>query len=707
MSRPASARKFLGFSIRGGKPVTVAPGLDDGRPGAMGALLLAALVFCATAPRARAETSPLAQLNLDELMKVEITSVARKAQPLGNVAAAVHVIQREDILRSGARSVAEALRLAPGMDVAQISNSYHAVTARGFNGRYADKLQVLVDGRSVYWEMFSGVLWEAERVPLDDIERIEVIRGPAGALWGTNAVNGVVNIITRSAQDTPGTRVRAYAGSGDDLALTAQHGWRAGDDGPHWRVHLHQERNGDQSTVPGQNANDHLSVSSAGVRADWLWSDGSHLMVSADALQSRSGAVWRLPSLTPPYVDLGRLRQVYERVTLNATYDRTLSPQLALATQASLAVGDGRIGSLGHYHGRSASFDSRVNWHLSPRHDIVLGVGGRWTGSSFDTPPMPVPLFFDPAYRTMTEWGLYAQDEMVLAERWRLTLGGRMDRHSVSGNNAQPSARLLWNATDKTSMWAAVSRAARVPSRIDEDATAALAVIPPGTPGNPGPLPVLLTLRRPLGNLRQAESVEALELGWRSQLLPTLSLDMAGFANRYRHMALDGSPRAPSLVSAPQPYLVSSLSLPLGTLHTSGLETALDWRVTPTWRQQASWSFMRLSAASRAATTQALSPPAHVLMLRSALDLPAHTTLDAMLRYVGARERPVDPAGRIPSRWDLDLNLVWQATPNVALSLGGHNLLHGNRVELIPDYGVSEPTRIHRTVGVGLRIRLP
>lgn len=703
MARCSGARKSSKRLLAGRHPGGA--GGADGRFAVLGGPLLAA-VLGALGAAARAEVAPLAQLNLDELMKVEITSLARKAQPLGNVAAAVHVIPREDILRSGARSVAEALRLAPGMDVAQISNSYHAVTARGFNGRYADKLQVLVDGRSVYWEMFSGVMWEAERVPLDEIERIEVIRGPAGALWGTNAVNGVVNIITRSAQDTPGTRVRVRAGSGEDFALAAQHGWRAGDDGPDWRVHLRHESAGDQKTVMGQNANDHLSVSSAGVRADRHWSDGSHLMLSADALQSRSGGVWRLPSLAPPYVELGLPRQLYERVALNTTYDWALSPQLALATQASLAVGAGTMGTLGRYRGRSASFDSRIHWHLSAQHDLVLGVGGRWTGSSFDTPPLPAPVSFDPAYRTVTEWGLYAQDEMVLAERWRLTLGGRMDRHSVSGTNAQPSARLLWNATDQASVWAAVSRAARVPSRIDEDATATLSVVPPGTPANPGPLPVLLTARRLLGDLRQAESVEALELGGRSQVLSTLSLDLTAFANRYRHMALDGSPAAPSLVPAPQPYLVSALSQPLGSVHTSGLEAALDWRVAPAWRQQASWSFVRLNAGSRAATAQALGPPAHVLMLRSALDLPGRTTLDALLRHVGPRDRPVDPASRVPSRWDLDLNLVWQAAPAVALSVGGHNLLHASRVEFIPDYGLSEPTRIRRTLGVGVQIKL-
>ncbi|WP_198320928.1 TonB-dependent receptor plug domain-containing protein [Azohydromonas aeria] len=666
-------------------------------------LLVAAGLLAA--PAARAELAPLLQLGLEELMKVEIVSASRRAQTLGDVAAAVHVITREDIRRAGARSLPEALRLAPGMDVAQVSGAYHAVTARGFPGRYADKLQVLIDGRSLYWEMFSGVQWEAERVPLDDIERIEVIRGPAGAVWGANAVNGVVNVITRAAADTHGTRVQARAATRGEHALTLEHGWGAGDaTGPDVRLYAQREGSGALRTDAGAPANDRTRATSAGLRADWQLPRGARLSLRGDVVRSESGAVWRVPLLVPPYRTLLPAPQRVERATLGSTYERALAPDLDLAVQGSLSAARLDNGSLGRYHGRSAELDARGHWRLGPGHNLILGVGGRWTGSDFNTPADSLLLRFDPAYRSITEWGLYVQDERVLAEHFRLTLGGRIDRHSLTGTSPQPSARLLWNLSESSSVWTALSRAVRVPSRLEADAISGLGVVPPSA--STGGLPLLVAAQRGAFGALSAETVDALEAGWRTQWSPTLSLDVAAFANRYRNSALGNSGLgAPTFVARPQPHLLALVEQRTGSVRSNGLEVAVDWRITPGWRQQLSWSGLRFNGAADALPLAAQASPRQIIQLRSSIDLDANTTLDLMLHHNAERGTTARPDSHTPALTELDAHLVWRVSPTVDLTFSGRNLLHRSRVQVMPDFGLYEPVRIERSFGIGLQAR--
>lgn len=614
---------------------------------------------------AQAHAGALADLSLEELMRVEIVSASRRAQALGDVPDAVHVITREDILRSGVRSLPEALRMAPGVDVAQLSPSSWAVGVRGEAGRFSNKLLVLVDGRSVFSPLYSGVLWEAERVPLEDVERIEVIRGPAAAVWGTNAVNGVINIITRDASRTLGDLAVANAGTDGSHRVLLRHGTALGTDS--WlRLYGEADRQADSVDTRGTRAHNSAQAETVGLRWDRAPEDGSRMSVQAQMLKSIKNGELPVPDFTSlaPTPTVQRI----EKATLMGSFDKPLSDASELHVQASLQ--NQRSEQRGYVVHRytSADLDVQHRWHPSgSHHDVIWGAGMTWYHDSTESVPL---ITLDPANRTLVSGRVFAQDEYaLLPDKLLLTYGLRVDHDPYSGAQTAPNARLLWKMDAHSSSWIAASRAVRAPARGEADGGFALSSDAPP-----------ITIRAVFNpGARIVEKVTALETGWRSQVRQNLSLDVAAFVQRYDPLlgvAVDffDNPVITSDTTVNGRQVITFALTSATRATTTGIELAADWRIAPFWRQQLSYTYAETRFASPTVLTTLGGNPRTLVSLRESFDLGSRWMLDVWLRYTSARQDPLVPVLDLPSRTALDLNLRWAVTPELSLSVGGHNL---------------------------------
>lgn len=663
---------------------------------------LAALLLAATT----AQANPLADLPLEELMRIEVVSAARKSQRLADVPASMHVISADDIRSSGARNLPEALRLVPGVDVAQLSASRWAVSTRGFTGRYANKLLVLVDGRSVYSPMFSGVLWEAERVPLDTIERIEVLHGPAGSVWGSNAVNGVINIITKAAAETQGSFVEASIGDGGRRSVRARHG-AAGDDDSAWRLGAQADRGDSGRGTDGLDANDAFRQAMVDLRWDRRWRPGSRSTLEAQAMRSRSSEIQLEGSYLPPYQTLLPTELGVDRLTLSARHEERLADDLSASLALNLVDERIRFGNRVHANPRTLEAGLSMIQRLDERHELMFGGGLRHVDlATTDTEW----IRFSPQVRRGVEWSAFVQDEWTLEPgRWRLTAGVRLDHDLYSGTHPQPNLRLLFTPRDELALWAGLSRAHRSPARGEQDGTIRLFVLPPGSPGNPGPLPVqVLGGRGQQGDGGVDRNLDAAELGLRTQATASLSLDVAVFRHHLRDdIGAAVLPGPPVFVATPQPHLeLISLSQPY-TVRLHGMEAAADWRPASGWRHQAGLAYLGVRGPADAELT-GLRPllyttPRWQAQWRSVVDLSPAWRLDARLRYVGARGAPGDASQQVDAYTALDATLSWRAGRDTEIAFGGTNLLRPAVVEFAPDFGLASATLVPRRLFVRWR----
>ena len=620
------------------------PVLDEGArvaqrryraPRLLGAAVGAAVALASIcAPIALGADTPILdikQLTLEELMEINVYSAARRLQPVQETPSATYVLTNEDIRRARVTSIPEALRLVPGVQVARVDANKWAVSIRGFNTRTANKLLVLIDGRSVYDPLFSGVLWEARDVTLEDVERIEVVRGPGGTLWGSNAVNGVINIITKHARDTQGGLIAAGGGTEERAFGAARYGWQPRDD-QHARLYAKSfER--DAGFSPTGNAHDQTQMSQAGFRWDWDASARDVVRVSGDLFSTTAGQRDN-PTTTQDVDHRGGNLLTYWTRQLSETDSWRVQFYYDRVELDNVQLGEKRD-----------TYDVEFQHNLAPApaHRLVWGLSYRNTRDDIRNAAV---IAVDPARREDRTETAFVQNTIILApERWNLTLGTKVESNDYSGVEWQPNARLAWTPDERRVYWAAASRAVRVPSRLEAD------LVIGGTR---------------LGDNAHAESVRAYEFGHRRLVTPTFWYDVATFYNIYRH-----------LLTREQTLALSNRARG----RTYGVELASRWQATPSWRLDAAYTYLQMDIAEEPNATALQGAnrgenPHHQLALRSAVEIRRDLEFDATLRFVDDL-----PALNVPAYTELDLGLSWRARPGLELLLVGQNLLHDHHPE--------------------------
>jgi iron complex outermembrane receptor protein len=644
----------------------------------------------------------LGAMSLEELMDVDVSLVSRRSEPASRAPAAVAVLRSEELRRSGVTTLAEALRLVPGMQVARIDANKWAIGARGFNSRFSNKLLVQIDGRSIYSPFFSGVFWEDHDIPLEDVERIEVIRGPGATLWGANAVDGIVNVVTRHAADSEGTFLQVGGGKEERALLSARHGgrWR---DIP-FRVSGTASLRDRSSYTNGDPAHDGWQQGRVGFRADWDR--------NGDALSLQGG------------VSAGRMAQCRELIFFDAPFVTVRTD--SIEAQGAFVLGRWRrelsadsetvLQAFVDYHKRHEVLDIRsttmdVDFHhrlrLSPRADVVWGLSSR---THSDRTGDETPAFrLSPASRRGNRFGTFLQGSLdLLPERLRLTAGSKVEHNSTTGLEWQPGARLAWTPTPNQTLWTSVARAVRTPSRVDRDAFLTVSFVQPGesSPGVPmlpaGTPPAIVTLS---GNPDfDSESVVALEAGYRMHIDRRWRVDVALFHNEYENLA-DAELASITPHDEPTPHLVIDLLTTNGLSgQTRGLEIAVDGQLTDRWRVGATYTALDVDAGNAGgvyvdqlrldATT-----PSHQAGLHSSLDWGAWQ-VDGRLRYVDE----LSGLG-VDGYVDASLRVARPVARGMELAVVGRNLLQAGHVEFVPRFFPAETTETERTLFVTLTLR--
>ena len=637
-----------------------------------------------------AQTLDLTQKSLEDLMSIEVTSVSKKEQKTSQAAAAVFVISREDIGRSGALNIPDLLRMVPGLDVAQIDVANWAISARGFNGQFSNKLLVLVDGRTVYTNTFAGVFWDSQNVPLGSIERIEVIRGPGAAVWGSNAVNGVINIITLSAADTQGATIAVSAGNGSIGPERLGYGGKARNLGA-YRVFAEGFEVNALPTLAGLDGQDDWRLVHGGFRTDTTISAKNSLTTEGEVYVGNAGELAYIPlSLQPPESATVALRDLYSGWNVLTRWNRTFSPRSGATLQVSFdrtSRGDTTY-SIG-LNILDIDFQHHIVW--GTKQDIVWGLGYR--DSTDDILPT-LRVSATPQVSHTQLFSSFAQDEIAIRpDRIHLSLGARAEHNDYTGFVFQPSGRLMWTASNRNSVWAAVSHADRTPARSDTDFRVNFEAIP-----GPGNVPILVSL---FGSPNQKnEQVTALEIGYRTTLTSRCSLDSTVFYNRYRDL-ISVEPGAMRIETNPAPaHLLIPSSFGNGLFgEAQGIETFARWRVTRLWTLDPGYAFFSLHLHRFAGSQDTSSVPGteggtpdHQAQLRSNLDLPWKLQWNASAYFVNRL-----PAQSIPSYTRLDTGLTWRAGERASLSVEGQNLLK----DLHPEF-----SGIDSTVQSGLMRRV-
>jgi iron complex outermembrane receptor protein len=588
----------------------------------------------------------LKRLSIEELAQIDVTSVSRRVERLSDTAAAISVIDANQIFRSGLTTLPEVLRLADAIDVARVNSSTWATSLRGFATNPANKLLVLMDGRSVYSPLTSGTFWDAQDMLMADIERIEVIRGPGGAVWGANAVKGVINVISKDAASTLGDYVSVAVGSDEHVYGSARHGGRLGSGA--YRVYgKYRQRGAQLFTATGQSAGDPVQMGHGGFRVDSGRQGAAAWFLEADGYRGTDGFSDRPDGDVAGGSLLGRWTRAFSgssNFQAQLFYDGTYRKVPLQFTETR----------------HTFDLDVQQRLKVRDRHNLVFGGGAR---ASRGNDVGIAGFFFEPQIRTNTLFNLMAQDEITLQRnRLFLIVGAKLERNDYTGFEVQPTVRARWTPTPQQTAWAAVSRAVRLPTRLDTD----LRVINPATR--------ILTLTGSADF--KPEEVLAYEAGYRVRPVPVLSLDVAAFTNRYDQL------RSTELTLTPLPLIVLDNLL---NARTRGVEVAGTLQPLPAWRVHGSYAYFHrdftFDPGSRDVYHGAVegNDPSHLMSLRSSVDLPLHLALDVLLRRTGERPDPV-----VPAYGELDLRLGWTARTGWDLSIVGQNLLHPRHSELLP-----------------------
>jgi iron complex outermembrane receptor protein len=618
----------------------------------------------------------LTQVSLEQLGQIEVTTASKRPVKVSQTPAAIYVVTQEDIRRSGATSIPEALRLVPGVEVARIDSNTWSLGVRGFGSALSRSVLVLIDGRSVYTPLFAGVYWQVQDTLMEDVERIEVIRGPGGTIWGANAVNAVINIITKSAKDTRGTLVSTGGGNLDQGFAHFRYG--AGNDkGFSYRIYGKAFVRGPEFHPDGH-LFDNWSMGQTGFRTDWDLHQRDTFTLQGDLYNGDAGQRLAISSYSPPFTTnveqaieisggnlLGRWKRLLAAgsdIQVQAYYDRTNRRQANFAESRD-------------------TFDIDFIHHLVLpwRQDFLWGLGARLSsGNASDDNPTAV---FTPGHFTDKLYSSFVQDEVaIIRDRLSLTIGSKFLHNSYSGFEVEPGARVLWTPNQRQTVWAAVTRAVRTPSRVEEDLQLTAVAIP-----NP------LTFYRIVGDRGfSSENLIGYEAGYRTLVKPKFYVDIAAFYNNYDHL-LSIEQGAPFLENSPAPaHTVVPLYFRNGLLgNTSGFELAPDWTPISWWRLKGSYSYLHMdltkhsgSLDTTTASSTEGSSPHHQIVIQSSVDLPKRLEFDQTFRYVSALQ-----AQRVGAYETADVRFSWRAFRSMEFSVVGQDLFQPHHPETAGDPG--------------------
>ena len=618
--------------------------------------------------------SDLTEKSIEDLMNIEVTSVSKKEEKLFQTAAAVYVITQEEIRRSGLTSIPEVLRVAPGLEVARIDGTKWAISARGFNGRLANKLLVLIDGRSVYSPETSGVYWEVQDVLLEDIERIEVIRGPGGTLWGANAVNGVINIITKRTRDTQGGVVTAGVGSEERGFASFRYGGNL-DDKASYRVFGKYFNRSELVDAAARGLNDGQRLERGGGRVDWQPTKRDELTLEGDIYHTNLNENPTGVSPANPFAPFANRDVEFSGGHIMGRWARASSKTSDMALQIYYDRFSRKLFDLAT---NIDTFDLDFQHHtaLGRRQDIVWGFGYRLVSQHAESNSSS-SIQFKPQAKTAQLFSAFAQDEITLVkERLRLILGIKLEHNYLSGFEAQPSVRLSWTPSRRQTAWAAVSRAVRTPARSQQD-------IRVNYQAFPGPGGILIIVAVFGSTSPDSEILNAYELGYRAQPHRKLSLDIATFYNVY-HRLTSFEPGLPFFETDPLP---AHLVVPTyyGNLlrgETHGLEAAINLDIGRRWKLHGSYSFLRVQLHRDGTSIDTVSEaaegdnPRHQFQLHSYLNLGRNFDLDTALYHISRL------AGQqVPGYTRIDSRIGWHIRENLEVSGGVQNLLDNRHLE--------------------------
>ncbi len=587
----------------------------------------------------------LKKMSLQQLMRIEVTSVSKTPEKLTAAASAVQVITGEDIRRSGATTIPEALRLAANLQVAKVNASQWAISARGFNNVLADKLLVLIDGRTVYTPLYAGVYWDVQNVLLEDVDRIEVISGPGGTLWGANAVNGVINIITKSAKETKGLFVQGGAGNRTPWSGNLRYGGKIGEN-MNYRVYGTGFKQAGTGLVKGPVANDDWTMGQGGFRFDWDAGRKDQFTLQSDFYDGFPNPDGSTPVVTIGGNVLGRWTHTISAKSdfhIQAYYDQTWRDLLNGFTENL----------------KTTDIDWQYRFQWGKKQELIWGGDIRL----LDDKMQNLPLFsFQPAHKNLHIYSTFIQDKLTLVQdRLFFTVGTKIEHNNYTGVEFSPSGHLAWTVTHHQMIWAAVSRAVRTPSRIDRDFS--LYAVP-GVP--------IIT-----GDDFISETLLAYELGWRVRPFERVSLSLAGFYNVYDDIR-SAEPGPP-----PSGFPISFANGVKGNAY--GIEFSGAYQPVEFWRLRGGYTFLKKKLSVKPGSqdlnkaSAESNDPENQFVIQSMFDLPAHIEAGFVIRYVDALPDP-----KVPAYTGLDIQVAWKLTKNLELSVSGQNLLNNRHPEFIP-----------------------
>jgi iron complex outermembrane recepter protein len=608
------------------------------------------------------DAQDLKQLSIEQLMEIDVTLAARRPEPVGSAAAAVSVITAEDIRRAGVTTIADAIALAEGVHVARFNNGTWAISPRGFNQNTANKLLVMIDGRTVYSPLFTGVFWNTIDYPLPDLDRIEVIRGPGATLWGANAVNGVINIVTRSARDTQGTMVSVTTGNEDPAIVGARYGGGGSDLA--WRVYGKYARRDAQRLATGATADDAVDRGQAGFRIDGGAADRTGWMMKGDLFHSRAAFADRPDG---EFTDANLQGQwsrggARSRLQIGAYYRREYR---RVPRQLTHHIDIFDV-DLQHALARGA-------------HRVVWGAAAR---VNVDTTHGSNVIRFDPLSRTYPVYSGFVQDELALRPGVALTGGLKVEHNAFSGASLQPNVRARWQVAPRQTLWGSAARAVRRPTRFDDDIVVSA--------------PNGLVLVRGSDDF-QPEKLTAYELGYRVQAASLLSVDANVFVHRYDDLRSQEAP-----VGAPIPLVLGN------TLdgRSAGVEIGVNLQPVPRWRTHVGYTRLDTDITREAGSRDVsggvneANDPDHFFSLQSSLDIGRNIEADILVRGSGALPNPV-----VPGYTELNARIGWRPSEPIELAIVGQDLLHDRH----PEFGTPGSLReeFERSVRLVIILRLP